>query len=160
MLPWLSGQSFCNDARVYRSKGLFHCRQNCSFFVSVLVFVISTSKWWMAQMRSCWYLFHTISFRCFLGFVLFKMCGTYRVTMLSWIINFLQQILHDLLPLTWRHTKQCIFTLWCLINVPPLINFRKIFPPPDLIWTPPLINLGKFLFQQLQNIQKYTVNKG
>ena len=38
-------------------------------------------------------------------------------------------------------------------------NFSRP-PPPDLIWTPPLlINLEKFLFQQLQNIQKYTINK-
>ena len=36
----------------------------------------------------------------------------------------------------------------------PAYQFSEIFPTPtDLIWTPPLINLGKFLFQQLQNIQ-------
>ena len=32
---------------------------------------------------------------------------------------------------------------------------RTLFGPP-----PPLIDLWKFLFQQLQNIQKYTVDKG
>ena len=48
-------------------------------------------------------------------------------------------------------------TLWCFIKVP-LINFQKFFQPPNL--GPPLINLGKFLFQQLQNIQKYTINRG
>ena len=45
-----------------------------------------------------------------------------------------------------------IITLWCLINVPPLINFRKFFSSPAPYLDPPLINLGKFLFQQLQNI--------
>ena len=48
-------------------------------------------------------------------------------------------------------------TLWCLINVPPLINFRK-FPLPGP-YVESFINLGKFLFQQLQNIQKYTIIK-
>ena len=44
---------------------------------------------------------------------------------------------------------------------PTRLFFSKIFLiPPDLIWTPLLIDLGKILFQQLQNIQKYTVNKG
>ena len=43
-------------------------------------------------------------------------------------------------------------TLWCLIDVPPpLINFRKFFPPPGPYLDLPLINLGKF--QQLS----YTV---
>ena len=32
-------------------------------------------------------------------------------------------------------------TLWCLINVPPLINFRKFFPPPGPYLDPPLIHL-------------------
>ena len=43
---------------------------------------------------------------------------------------------------------------------PRLLIFGNFSHPPDLIWTPPLIDLWKFLFQQLQNIQKYTVNKG
>ena len=54
----------------------------------------------------------------------------------------------------------CPLTLWCLINVPlPAYKFSENPPPPGPYLDPPLINLGKFLFQQLQNIQKYTVNK-
>ena len=36
---------------------------------------------------------------------------------------------------------------------PPLINLRKFFPPPGPYLDTPLINLGKLLFQQLQNIE-------
>ena len=44
---------------------------------------------------------------------------------------------------------------------PRLLIFGNFSPPPEPYFDPPpLINLGKFLFHQLQNIQKYTVNEG
>ena len=43
---------------------------------------------------------------------------------------------------------------------PRLLIFGNFSHPPDLIWTPPLINFGKFLVQQLQNIQSILPIKG
>ena len=43
---------------------------------------------------------------------------------------------------------------------PRLLILRSFSHPRTLFGPPPLIDLWKFLFQQLQNIQKYTVNKG
>ena len=56
---------------------------------------------------------------------------------------------------------ECHYSLVLNKRPPPAYWFSENFPTPrDLIWTPPLIVLENFLFQQLQNIQKYTANKG
>ena len=60
--------------------------------------------------------------------------------------------------------KICIYCLYSLVSnkrPQPAYQFSEIFPTPtDLIWTPPFINLGKVLFQQLKNIKKQVVCKG
>ena len=53
-----------------------------------------------------------------------------------------------------------MFRCYIIVRHSPAYLFLKIFPNPGPNLDPPIINLGKFLFQQLQNIHKYTVNKG
>ena len=51
-------------------------------------------------------------------------------------------------------------TLWCLINLPQPAFYLIIIIPLGPYVDPLFINLEKFQFQQLQNIQKYTISKG
>ena len=53
-----------------------------------------------------------------------------------------------------------IYSLVLNKRPPRLLIFGNFSHPPGPYLDPPLINLGKFLLQQLQNIQNYTVNKG
>ena len=59
-------------------------------------------------------------------------------------VTFLLETSVSFMKCTWKYPNSIIkgSTLWCLINVPPpLINFRKFFPPPRTLFGPPRLSI-------------------
>ena len=66
----------------------------------------------------------------------------------------------DLIAMFWQLLGTLVYSLVLNKRSPPGLLIFGRFSHPRTLFGPPLINLEKFLFQQLQIIQTYTVNKG